>query len=26
MVHCDTARERAEPFPAEARALLEAEL
>ncbi|HET7429096.1 MAG TPA: thioesterase family protein [Gaiellales bacterium] len=26
MVHCDAARERAEPFPAEARALLEAEL
>ena len=26
MVHCDAARERAEPFPEEARALLEAEL
>jgi acyl-CoA thioester hydrolase len=26
MVHCDAARERAEPFPAEARTLLEAQL
>ena len=26
MVHCDAGRERAEPFPAEARALLEAQL
>ena len=26
MVHCDPGRERAEPFPAEARALLEAQL